>query len=570
MTKPRNQVQPALAFAAAHLDQDLSLRVLARHVGLSPFHLHRLFSAAVGETPKRFTLRLRLGRAAAMLLTTRHSVLDVALNCGFQSHAAFCRVFHRRFGMTPSAYRTRGFMGGVPASQAREHVALTANIGPCVGLFQTREDGRLQETKMAYSITKKEIAPQPVLVVKRRIKPSEVASTLAEVLGQVFLHAQGDGIALAGQPFTRYLEWGPGLWTIEAGLPVTANSVTASSAPVQAEMLPGGFVATTTHAGAYDKLNEAHAAVQQWVQSEGLTSAGAPWEVYTTDPADYPDPKDWKTEVFWPVAAPGKQRVSMAAKPVVYRIPGMDAVSIRRDIAYQSGNQALTLDLYRPPDAKAGQRLPAVVFVIGYSDLGAGRMLGCSFKEMESYVSWAKLVAASGLAAITYLNHDPERDLQSLLQYLQANAQALGIDENRIAVWSCSGNVPLALGLLMQKIPAVKCAALCYGCTLDLDGSTGIAEAAHKWGFANPTAGKSVQELPPDLPLFIARAGRDETPGLNETLDRFIAHAVAANLPLTLANHPAGPHAFDVLDDSETSREIMRQILAFLRSHLLR
>ena len=156
---------------------------------------------------------------------------------------------------------------------------------------------------MAYSITKKELSPQPVLVVRRRIKPSQVAATLAEVLGQVFMYAQKNGFALAGQPFTRYLEWGPGLWTIEAGMPVTAHIATPADGDVLAEMLPGGLVATATHAGAYDKLSEAHAALQQWIEAEGFTAAGAPWEVYTTDPADYPDPKDWKTEVFWPISA---------------------------------------------------------------------------------------------------------------------------------------------------------------------------------------------------------------------------------------------------------------------------
>jgi hypothetical protein len=131
----------------------------------------------------------------------------------------------------------------------------------------------------------------------------------------------------------------------------------------------------------------------------------------------------------------------------------------------------------------------------------------------------------------------------------------------------CSGNAPLALDLLMRE-KNLNCAALCYGVMLDLDGSTSVAESARKFGFANPAAGKSVRDLPPDLPLFIARAGRDE-PGLNETLDRFIAHALAGNLPITVANHATGPHAFDVLHDSETSRDIIRQILAFLRLHLL-
>ncbi len=300
MTTRLKQVQPVLAFAAAHLDEDLSLAALADQAGLSAFHLHRVFSAAAGETPKQFTLRLRLGRAAAMLLTTGDSVLDVALSCGFQSHEAFCRGFRKRFGITPSAYRARGLAGG-----GNEHRALVDRIGPCIRLFHTRQDPRPGRIEMAYSITKKEIPAQPVMVVRRRIKPSEVAATLAEALGHVFLQAQQNGIALAGQPFTRYLEWGPGLWTIEAGMPVTAEvSEIPSAADVRPDRLPGGLVATTTHTGAYDKLSEAHAAIQQWIEAEGLTASGAPWEIYTTDPADYPDPKDWQTEVFWPVVNP--------------------------------------------------------------------------------------------------------------------------------------------------------------------------------------------------------------------------------------------------------------------------
>src|SRR5271170_6089716 len=115
------QVQPVLAYATGHLDEDVSLRALAGQAGLSAFHLHRVFSAAAGETPKQFTLRLRLGRAAAMLLATADSVLDIALTCGFQSHEAFCRAFRKRFSLTPRAYRASGFAGGVGTPYAIEH-----------------------------------------------------------------------------------------------------------------------------------------------------------------------------------------------------------------------------------------------------------------------------------------------------------------------------------------------------------------------------------------------------------------------------------------------------------------
>lgn len=300
---PFRKVQPVLAYAAGHLDEDVSLAALAAESGLSRFHLQRIFAATIGESPKQITLRLRLERAAAMLLASDDTVLDIALACGFQSHEVFTRAFRRRFGMTPKSYRARGFVQGADATTPQNHMALITQVGPCVGLFHIREDGRSQANDMSQSITKREIAPQPVLMVRRRIKPSEVAQTLAEVLGRVFVYAQKHGIPLAGQPLTRYLESGPGLWTIEAGMPIAVPPGEPIADPeIRAGTLPGGPVATTTHVGAYDTLSQTHAAVQQWIEAQGLTPAGAPWEVYTTDPADYPDPKDWKTDIFWPLA----------------------------------------------------------------------------------------------------------------------------------------------------------------------------------------------------------------------------------------------------------------------------
>ncbi len=260
----------------------------------------------------------------------------------------------------------------------------------------------------------------------------------------------------------------------------------------------------------------------------------------------------------------------ISKRPVVYQMPGTDTGTIRQNLEYPSADgSALMMDVYYPPNVHSSARLPAVIFVSGFPDLGFQKMLGCKFKEMASYVSWGKLTAASGIVAIIYENRDPAADLQAVLQHVRQNAADLGVDENRIGVWACSGNVPLALSLLMQAdSDYLKCAVLCYGLMLDLDGSTNVAQAAQMFGFVNPCEGKTVADLPPGLPLFIARAGQDN-PQLNETLDRFVAAALRRNLPVSFVNHPSGPHAFDVLDDSETTREIIRQILAFLRFHLL-
>lgn len=314
MTKRFKKIQPILAWAAAHLDDDISLAVLARQAGLSVFHLQRVFSAVVGETPKQLTLRLRLQRAAVMLLTRDDSVLEVALACGFQSHEVFCRTFRRHFGMTPKAYRERGFVSGIDTAEARHHAALVNKVGPCIGLYHMNEseEARFETNDMTYSITKQELPPQPVLVVRRRVKRSEIAATIGEVLGHVFQYAQQNGIALAGLPFTRYVEVGPGLMTIEPGMRIAAAgqdgipvdaawAQTSGGAEVVKDTLPGGPAAATTHMGPYETLPDAYAAVQAWIESEGLAAAGPPWECYITDPAEYPDPKDWKTDVFWPV-----------------------------------------------------------------------------------------------------------------------------------------------------------------------------------------------------------------------------------------------------------------------------
>jgi hypothetical protein len=67
---------------------------------------------------------------------------------------------------------------------------------------------------------------------------------------------------------------------------------------------------------------------------------------------------------------------------------------------------------------------------------------------------------------------------------------------------------------------------------------------------------------------LIVRAGLDQFAGLNDSIDRFIAKGLSLNRPITLVNHAAGPHSFDLLDDSDASRHIIRQVLAFLTAQL--
>src|SRR5581483_6892235 len=83
----------------------LDLAALAQLAGRHPVHLVRAFRASFGATPGEFVRRARLARAETLLQTTRRSLLEIALDCGFASAAHFSRAFRAALGTTPSAFR---------------------------------------------------------------------------------------------------------------------------------------------------------------------------------------------------------------------------------------------------------------------------------------------------------------------------------------------------------------------------------------------------------------------------------------------------------------------------------
>jgi hypothetical protein len=263
-------------------------------------------------------------------------------------------------------------------------------------------------------------------------------------------------------------------------------------------------------------------------------------------------------------------RHEITLKKLVIDLAGTAGVTVRHDVEYGvTAAGRLVMDVYLPPSAGTGARLPAVIIVGGYPDVGVPMVLGCTFREMEFCIGWARLIAQHGMVAIVGTSQNPAADVQTLLGYVRQHAGALGIDEQRIGLYAASGAGPNALWTLMSEAGRdLKSAVLSYPYTMDLDDSTGVAQAAAQFRFVNPVAGKTVGDLPTNVPMFLARSGRDEMPHLNEAFDRFVGDALARNLPITVVNHAAAPHAFDVFHDSDASREIIRQWLAFLRFHL--
>ncbi|MFI4882954.1 MAG: helix-turn-helix domain-containing protein, partial [Phycisphaerales bacterium JB064] len=120
----------ALDYVLSNLSEPLPLELVAGVAGFSPFHFHRVFKSMTGETLQQFVQRVRLERALTrMTHSPDRPLIDIALECGFQSASDFSRVFRKRFGVPPSTFDIEVFRAdrrerwqGIAAGDEHRHL----------------------------------------------------------------------------------------------------------------------------------------------------------------------------------------------------------------------------------------------------------------------------------------------------------------------------------------------------------------------------------------------------------------------------------------------------------------
>lgn len=106
MHDPQLRFRRVLEYIDGHLDEDLSLDVLAGVAAWSRHHFHRRFAALTGMTVHRYVQLSRFRRAAwQAAFRPGVSITDIALDAGYDSVDAFSRAFRQRLGQSPSAFR---------------------------------------------------------------------------------------------------------------------------------------------------------------------------------------------------------------------------------------------------------------------------------------------------------------------------------------------------------------------------------------------------------------------------------------------------------------------------------
>jgi AraC family transcriptional regulator len=116
------RINRTMDFIDTHLAEPLPLERLAGVAAFSKYHFHRIFYAQVGETPGQYVQRLRIEKAAMLVLAHRdRTITDIAYSVGFSDVAAFSRAFRQAHGMSASKFRAERTFGAGDSNPGTEN-----------------------------------------------------------------------------------------------------------------------------------------------------------------------------------------------------------------------------------------------------------------------------------------------------------------------------------------------------------------------------------------------------------------------------------------------------------------
>jgi AraC family transcriptional regulator len=289
----RQRLLKVLVHIQDHLDDELSLPVLADVSHFSPFHFHRVFRGMVGESVKEHVRRLRLERAAHRLRFGGQPVTDIAFEAGYESHEAFTRAFRDMFGQAPRAFRVR-----------RRAVA----HGPAPSGVHFVAEGRLDGFR---SVTRR---GRPLAVRVEDVPPMRVAFVrhvgpyrdVGPAWDRLMAWAGRRGLFAGPAAFFGIVHDDPEVTPqgrIRYDAAITVSAAERGEGEIGIQELPGGRFAVATHLGSYRTIGSTYARLcGEWLPASGRELEHAPsLEFYRNSPRDTP-PRRLVTDLFLPLA----------------------------------------------------------------------------------------------------------------------------------------------------------------------------------------------------------------------------------------------------------------------------
>lgn len=194
------RINKALDYIESNLEKQFTLDELAEVANFSKYHFHRIFVSMIGETPFQFILRVRLERAASLLVTSREeSITSIAYQCGFTDTSIFSRNFKYLFKQSASKYRISKFkISNLSQEEGKE----TQDENRSIMYFSSQNNLTKKRTNMKLNqhVEVKEL-PKMTVAYIRYIGPYKGDSKLFESLwNRLFAWAGPRGL-IGGEDF---------------------------------------------------------------------------------------------------------------------------------------------------------------------------------------------------------------------------------------------------------------------------------------------------------------------------------------------------------------------------------
>jgi len=272
-----------IEYIYAHLDEDPDLATLAEVAALSPWHWHRVWQSAYGESIVATVKRLRLHRAAADLAYSDMPLGSVASRAGYGSLEAFSRSFKQSYGQSPSAYRR---------AKAVDQVQPAHGGAPLPNM---------KGAKHMHDVEIKSFPSERLAFLRHKGSYMQIGQAFEKLVGILV------GRNLIGQAqASKALYFSDPTRVPEDELQSVAGVTVAEGFPVEAPLeemeTRGGDYAVLHYKGPYADMKMAY----EWLYGEWLTRSGrepadAPcMEIYLNNPRDTA-PADLLTDICLPL-----------------------------------------------------------------------------------------------------------------------------------------------------------------------------------------------------------------------------------------------------------------------------
>lgn len=287
--KEISPIEKAIEYIENHLNENIGLSDVSRETGYSYYHMTRLFSSVLGESVGRYINRRRLYNASKKLIHSDQRVIDIALDCGFESPEAFSRAFKTAFGSSPVDYRRTGLDLVVNAKRelAPEDVGHIAN-----NISHSPEFVMFKETKVAG------LRGMTSLADNRFPGLWEEFMRLYKDL----FPASGAGYGICETQQATYTKDGDILFSAMVGSPVQSFDDLPPSLSLEQKILQAGRYAVFTHRGTFANLAKTyHYIFGTWLQSAKVELDDRDdFELYEREVLSFDDPGN-EVKIYIPV-----------------------------------------------------------------------------------------------------------------------------------------------------------------------------------------------------------------------------------------------------------------------------